>query len=205
MRCRGLHTEGDDARFTLELARTAAAHGAHVANRVAMTGFLRADASDPQSSVIGVTARDQMTGEEFTIRARRVICATGVWTGEVQSMLGEDIAPLKVRASKGIHLVVPRDRIDSQTGVILRTEKSVLFIIPWDEHWIIGTTDTEWTLDLAHPVQDVAFRTWRSGSVPRRTARTATRIVTGRSRRPRAHRARRPTQCPCRARWDGSG
>jgi glycerol-3-phosphate dehydrogenase len=141
----------DDARFTLELARTAAAHGAHVANRVAMTGFLRADASDPQSSVIGVTARDQMTGEEFTIRARRVICATGVWTGEVQSMLGEDIAPLKVRASKGIHLVVPRDRIDSQTGVILRTEKSVLFIIPWDEHWIIGTTDTDWTLDLAHP------------------------------------------------------
>ena len=122
----------DDARFTLELARTAAAHGAHVANRVAMTGFLRADASDPQSSVIGVTARDQMTGEEFTIRARRVICATGVWTGEVQSMLGEDIAPLKVRASKGI-------------------EKSVLFIIPWDEHWIIGTTDTDWTLDLAHP------------------------------------------------------
>jgi hypothetical protein len=75
----------DDARFTLELARTAAAHGAHVANRVAMTGFLRADASDPQRSVVGVTARDQMTGEEFEIRARHVICATGVWTGEVQS------------------------------------------------------------------------------------------------------------------------
>lgn len=66
-------------------------------------------------------------------------------------MIGPGMAPLKVRASKGIHLVVPRDRIDSETGVILRTEKSVLFIIPWDEHWIIGTTDTDWGLDLAHP------------------------------------------------------
>ena len=139
----------DDARFVLELAKTAAAHGAHVANRVAMTGFLREDPTNPTSRVVGVRARDGLSGEEFEIRARHVICATGVWTGEVQAMVGE--APLKVRASKGIHLVVPRDRIDSETGVILRTEKSVLFIIPWDEHWIIGTTDTDWNLDLAHP------------------------------------------------------
>lgn len=141
----------DDARFVLELAQTAAAHGAHLANRVEMTGFVREDEADPASRVVGVQARDAMTGAEFVIRARHVICATGVWTGQVQAMLGGGIAPLKVTASKGIHLVVPRDRIDSQTGVILRTDKSVLFIIPWDEHWIIGTTDTEWTLDLAHP------------------------------------------------------
>lgn len=146
----------DDARFVLELARTAAAHGAHLANRVAMTGFLRADRDDPTSAVVGVTARDGMTGEELEIRARHVVCATGVWSGEVQAMLGADVAPLRVKASKGIHLVVPRDRIDSETGVILRTEKSVLFIIPWDEHWIIGTTDTEWTLDLAHPAASSA-------------------------------------------------
>jgi Glycerol-3-phosphate dehydrogenase len=144
----------DDARFVLELARTAAAHGASVANRVEMTGLLRADPEDQRSAVVGVTARDGMTGEEFEIRARHVICATGVWTGQIQEMVGE--APLKVRASKGIHLVVPKDRIESDTGVILRTEKSVLFIIPWDEHWIIGTTDTEWTLDLAHPAASSA-------------------------------------------------
>ena len=65
-------------------------------------------------------------------------------------MLGDD-GPLQVRASKGIHLVVPRDRITSETGVILRTDKSVLFIIPWDDHWIIGTTDTDWNLDKSHP------------------------------------------------------
>jgi glycerol-3-phosphate dehydrogenase len=47
--------------------------------------------------------------------------------------------------------VVPRDRIQSSTGVILRTPVSVLFVIPWGRHWIIGTTDTDWTLDKAHP------------------------------------------------------
>jgi glycerol-3-phosphate dehydrogenase len=58
---------------------------------------------------------------------------------------------LHVEASKGIHLVVPRDRIRSETGFITKTEKSVLFVIPWGRHWIIGTTDTAWKLDLAHP------------------------------------------------------
>jgi glycerol-3-phosphate dehydrogenase len=58
---------------------------------------------------------------------------------------------LRVRASKGIHLVVPRDRINAEVGLISRTEKSVLFVIPWGNHWIIGTTDTDWELDLAHP------------------------------------------------------
>ena len=57
----------------------------------------------------------------------------------------------RVRASKGVHVVVPRDRIVSEVAIILRTEKSVLFVIPWGTHWIIGTTDTDWDLDLAHP------------------------------------------------------
>ena len=140
----------DDARFVLELARTAAMHGAHVINRVAAVSMLREG-----ERVVGVRARDNRTGEEFDIRARRVIAAAGVWSDEIQAMLGDD-GPLKVRASKGIHLVVPRDRIDSETGVILKTDKSVLFLIPWDDHWIIGTTDTEWQLDKAHPAATAA-------------------------------------------------
>jgi glycerol-3-phosphate dehydrogenase len=50
-----------------------------------------------------------------------------------------------------VHIVVARDRIVSESGMILRTEKSVLFVIPWRNHWIVGTTDTDWNLDLAHP------------------------------------------------------
>ena len=76
--------------------------------------------------------------------------ATGVWTDETQALVGER-GRFHVRASKGIHLVVPKDRIHSSSGLILRTEKSVLFVIPWGRHWIIGTTDTDWTLDKAHP------------------------------------------------------
>ncbi len=135
----------DDARFVLELARTATRYGATCVNRVAMTGVLR-----DGDAVSGIRAKDHETGEELEIRARQVIGAAGVWTDEIEAFAGAS-GPLKVQASKGIHLVVPRDRIDSQTGVILRTDKSVLFIIPWDEHWLIGTTDTPWDLDLAHP------------------------------------------------------
>lgn len=140
----------DDARFVLELIRTAAQHGAHVANRVKAESLLR----DDEGRVVGVVAVDDTIADpqesRFEIRARHVVSATGVWTDEIQTMLGGD-RPLKVTTSKGIHLVVPKDRIQSQTGVILRTEKSVLFIIPWGEHWIIGTTDTPWRFDKQHP------------------------------------------------------
>ena len=79
-----------------------------------------------------------------------VVNATGVWTDDVQHLVGER-GKFKVRASKGVHLVVPRDRMQLDTGLILRTEKSVLFVIPWGRHWIVGTTDTDWELDKAHP------------------------------------------------------
>jgi len=57
----------------------------------------------------------------------------------------------KVRASKGVHIVVSREKIAGDVGLILRTPSSVLFVIPWKHHWLIGTTDSEWKLDLAHP------------------------------------------------------
>ncbi|HET6298702.1 MAG TPA: glycerol-3-phosphate dehydrogenase/oxidase [Kribbella sp.] len=135
----------DDARHTMELARTAASYGAHVANRVKVTGFLRQG-----ERVTGVQAKDLESGREFEVRAKQVVNATGVWTDDTQGMVGER-GQYHVRASKGIHLVVPKDRIQSSTGMILRTEKSVLFIIPWGRHWLIGTTDTDWKLDKAHP------------------------------------------------------
>jgi glycerol-3-phosphate dehydrogenase len=135
----------DDARFVLTLARTAASYGAHVANRAQVVGFLREG-----ERVTGVRVRDIESGTEIAVRARQVVNATGVWTDDTQAMVGGR-GQIRVRASKGVHLVVPRDRIHSETGLILRTERSVLFVIPWGRHWIIGTTDTEWSLDKAHP------------------------------------------------------
>jgi glycerol-3-phosphate dehydrogenase len=135
----------DDARHTLDVVRTAARFGAAVANAISVTGFLR-----EAGRVTGVRARDHVTGEDVEVQARAVINATGVWTDELQQLLGER-GKFHVTASKGVHLVVPRDRLQLDTGLILRTEKSVLFVIPWGRHWLIGTTDTEWTLDKAHP------------------------------------------------------
>src|SRR4051812_14716827 len=135
----------DDARYVAVLARTASFYGAHIASRVRVEGFVKVG-----ERVVGVTAHDLETGERFEIQAAQVVNATGVWTDETQAMVGER-GQFKVRASKGIHLVVPKDRIQSRTGLILRTETSVLFVIPWARHWIVGTTDTDWHLDKAHP------------------------------------------------------
>ncbi|WP_432971324.1 glycerol-3-phosphate dehydrogenase/oxidase [Dactylosporangium sp. CA-233914] len=135
----------DDARHTMFVVRTAAAHGAHVLSRAQVIGFLREG-----GRITGVRVRDLEHDCEFEVRARQVVNATGVWTDDTQAMIGER-GQFRVRASKGIHLVVPRDRIRSAAGMILRTAISVLFVIPWGRHWIVGTTDTDWTLDKAHP------------------------------------------------------
>jgi glycerol-3-phosphate dehydrogenase len=143
----------DDARFTMMVARTAAQYGACVTTRTPVIGFLREGAR-----VTGARVRDLESGAEIEVRAREVINATGVWTDELQRLAGvEGTATARpsegvsVRASKGVHVVVPRDRITLDTGLILRTEKSVLFVIPWGPHWIVGTTDTAWDLDKAEP------------------------------------------------------
>ncbi len=140
----------DDARYVANLARTASFYGAHVASRVRVESFIKVG-----QRVVGVTARDLESGTTFEIRARQVVNATGVWTDETQAMVGER-GQFKVRASKGVHLVVPRDRFQSKLGLLLRTEKSVLFVIPWGRHWLIGTTDTDWNLDKAHPAATAA-------------------------------------------------
>ncbi len=140
----------DDARHTMMIGRTAARFGAVLATSTRVTGFIR-----EQDRVAGVVARDLETGAEITIRARQVINAAGVWTDEIQQMVGGR-GQFQVRSSKGVHLLVPRNRINAGAGLITRTAKSLLFIVPWASHWIIGTTDTDWALDLAHPAASQA-------------------------------------------------
>lgn len=143
----------DDARHTLAVVRTAAAHGAAVASSIRAVDIHRDDAGVEAVSVI-----DLESDERIRITARQVVNATGVWTDQIQDLVGG--SSLRVRASKGVHLVIPRDRIDAGSGLICRTPTSVLFIIPWGSHWLVGTTDSDWELDLAHPAassSDVAY------------------------------------------------
>jgi glycerol-3-phosphate dehydrogenase len=134
----------DDARHTLALARSAALHGAALATSARAVAFV-----ETSGRVSGVRIRCLESGQRIDVRGRQIVNATGVWTDDVQSMAGR--GRIHVRASKGIHLVVPRDRIHGDCGLILRTATSVLFVTPWKNHWIIGTTDSDWNLDLAHP------------------------------------------------------
>ncbi|WP_156095080.1 glycerol-3-phosphate dehydrogenase/oxidase [Nocardia lijiangensis] len=138
----------DDARHTMMLARTAASHGALVASSAKVVDFLRED-----GRIVGALVHDLESGRHIPVRAKRTVNAAGPWTDEIQEMLG-GTGDFRIRTSKGVHIVVPRDRIDSDTGLITETEKSLLFVIPcpWSEdHWVIGTTDTDWDHDLAHP------------------------------------------------------
>ncbi|MFC3456114.1 glycerol-3-phosphate dehydrogenase [Amycolatopsis speibonae] len=140
----------DDARHTMTIARTAAEQGASVLTRARVTSLIR-----DGERVVGAKVVDRESGAEIEVRAKTVVAATGVWSDDMAEAAGIP-APFTVRASKGVHLVVPREKIDLDTGLILRTEKSVLFVIPWGRHWIVGTTDTEWDLDREHPAASQA-------------------------------------------------
>ncbi|MDQ1661819.1 MAG: glycerol-3-phosphate dehydrogenase [Blastococcus sp.] len=157
----------DDARHTLAVVRTAAGYGARVLSSARVIGLLR-DGNGSHAPVVGVRVADLADGSSFSVRARSVVAATGVWSDDIGAMLGASAPSLRVRASKGVHLVVPRSAIDGadipgqgpQAGLILRTATSVLFVIPWGDRWIIGTTDTPWHLDRAHPAAssaDIAY------------------------------------------------
>jgi glycerol-3-phosphate dehydrogenase len=120
----------DDARHTLAVARTAAAHGAQVLTHMQVTGMLR-----NRGRVAGVTAQDAFTGEELTVRASVVVNAAGVWAADVQAMAGA--ATFAVRPAKGVHLVVAQEAFDSRPGILARAEDSVIILRRWFGRWLL--------------------------------------------------------------------
>jgi len=146
----------DDARHTLTVARTAVAHSAVVATRVSAVELLR---GPDGIRVTGARVRDEETGRLLDVSAEAVVVCAGVWTDLVYELAGVR-AGYRVRMSKGVHIVVPREAVRADTGMIVRTEKSVLFFIPWGERWIVGTTDTDFSGDRAEPAateEDVEY------------------------------------------------
>ena len=145
----------DDARHTLATARTAVGLGAAVVTRCEALSLLTTPGEPVRTTGarvrVGLDAGGREAGEEFDVHARCVLSATGVWTDEFQSRAGLGEPSARVRQSKGVHLIVPRDRIRSTTAVIARTAASVLFLLPWEDKWLVGTTDTDYVGDLADP------------------------------------------------------
>lgn len=140
----------DDARHTVALARTAAALGASIVTRARVVELVHAPGTHGSAGhgsagprIAGAVVRDAETGEQVRVHARVVLSATGVWTDQLVAMATTGGVPHRVRRSKGVHLVIPRDCFQSSTAVIARTPHSVLFLLPWSEHWLVGTTDTD--------------------------------------------------------------
>ncbi len=126
----------DDARYTLAVARTADVDGGVVVTRVRATG-LRTDPA--YGTLDAIRAQDLMTGTAFDIRTRAVVDATGVWAAERDHPIGG--GSLRILPSRGAHLVVPRARIPNRHGLTIRVPGKIVFLVPWPDHWLIGTTD----------------------------------------------------------------
>ena len=138
----------DDARHTMMIARTAARHGAVIANNVRVESLVKEG-----KRVLGVKARDTETGKLITIKATATVMCAGIWSDELHDSFGLK-AGYNVTMSKGVHIVLPKNSINSKEGIILKTAVSVLFLIPWADKWIVGTTDTPYTGDRREPLAE---------------------------------------------------
>jgi glycerol-3-phosphate dehydrogenase len=145
----------DDARLTLCIARTAAAHGAIVANRAAVTKLHKDDAGKIHRAT--VTA----DGDDIEVRAKVIVNACGVWTDDVRA-LDEGEHPASIRPAKGVHITVPWTKVRNDIAAIVpvRKDRRSVFVVPWGDFTYIGTTDTDYDGPLDDPQctpDDVAY------------------------------------------------
>jgi glycerol-3-phosphate dehydrogenase len=153
----------DDARLTIEVARTAHAYGAQLANHAKVTGLLGA------GRVTGAAVTDELTGQAFEVRARAVVNAAGVWAGEVAALAGR--APggaagrrgggpeITLSPSKGVHLVFAPGAVRTTAAMVApAADGRYVFIVPWEDRVYAGTTDTPYDGDLDSPAVGDADR-----------------------------------------------
>ena len=138
----------DDARHTMMIARTAKRHGAAIVTQASVDSLIKKN-----KRVTGAVVIDSLSKKKISVKASTVIMCAGVWSDELHKKFG--IEPgYEVKMSKGVHITLPGDAIKAHEGVIIKTAVSVLFIIPWKDQWMIGTTDTEYLGDPNAPLAD---------------------------------------------------
>jgi len=136
----------DDARLTLCLARTAAAHGAAVVNATRITGITKDGAGKVRAATV------EADGTTFEVRTRAVVNAAGVWVDDVRA-LDEGVHPASIRPAKGIHITVPWERVRNDIAAIVPVpkDKRSVFVVPWGDFTYVGTTDTDYDGSLDDP------------------------------------------------------
>jgi glycerol-3-phosphate dehydrogenase len=140
----------DDSRMAISLAQTCVDYGGTVLNYCKVTGLIKEG-----ELITGVVAVDQETGEEFNIKTKVVINATGVFTDEVIQM-DEPGKRNMITPSQGIHLVLEKDFLPNKFAIMVphTSDGRVMFAVPWHNHVVVGTTDT---LIEKHSLEPVAL------------------------------------------------
>jgi glycerol-3-phosphate dehydrogenase len=138
----------DDARHTMMIARTAKRHGAAIITHAQVESLIKKG-----KRVTGAVVSDLNSKKRINVKASAVIMCAGVWSDELHKKFGIE-AGYEVKMSKGVHITLPGDAIKADEGIIIKTAVSVLFIIPWKDQWMIGTTDTEYLGDRNEPLAD---------------------------------------------------
>jgi glycerol-3-phosphate dehydrogenase len=128
----------DDSRLAITLAKTCIHYNGVVINYCPVKGLLKKN-----GKINGVIARDLINKEEYRLHAKAVVNATGIFTDQIRLMDNES-SPYLIRLSQGTHLVLNKSILDSDKAIIIpkTMDKRVLFIIPWYNYTLIGTTDT---------------------------------------------------------------
>jgi glycerol-3-phosphate dehydrogenase len=153
----------DDARLTIEVARTAHALGAVLANHARVEALLGG------AKVTGAVVVDEMTGQRFEIRARAVVNAAGVWADRVLRQAGGS-ARVRLLPSKGVHLVFAPGTVRAKAALVAPSaahDGRFIFLVPWEDRVYAGTTDTPYSGDLDHPAVDEADRDYILAAVAR--------------------------------------
>jgi glycerol-3-phosphate dehydrogenase len=146
----------DDARLAINMAQTAASHNAVLLNYVKASKFIKTN-----GSIQGIEATDQLNGNEYTILAKTVINATGIFTDQLRQIDEPGKSPV-LSLSQGTHLVLDKSFLPGDTAILVpeTSDGRVLFAVPWHQQLIIGTTDMPVGSPSAEPVpktEEISF------------------------------------------------
>ncbi|HWU37247.1 MAG TPA: glycerol-3-phosphate dehydrogenase/oxidase, partial [Candidatus Acidoferrum sp.] len=140
----------DDARLVLSIVLDAQARGAKIYNYVAADEIIHKG-----RKAAGALVRDVLTGESWEIAARQIVSAAGPWTDDILARMSEHQKDRRIRPAKGVHIIIRRNRLNISRTVLIPSarDRRFLFVIPWYEGIVVGTTDTEYQgdPDSAHP------------------------------------------------------
>ncbi|MBN1800298.1 MAG: glycerol-3-phosphate dehydrogenase/oxidase [Candidatus Lokiarchaeota archaeon] len=138
----------DDARLTIETIKEAIIRGSDALNYCKVIDYIKVD-----GTIVGVKCEDLEDKITFSINARQVVNATGIWTDQLLEIYPDDVPKPLIRPTKGVHLVYKKEHVKNRMATIIRSinDGRAFFILPRGDFTLIGTTDTDYNDDLANP------------------------------------------------------